>query len=138
MTFDPARPRYTLPFAGTDYDLIGTMELIEAVEFALKRGITQITVDVMNGMPTHELIRVLSAVFTTGGYKLTPAEVGDALWSKVGVGGEDNQLLRIHLYSFLSICLAAPEKREARAKAAGELIGKLPKASPGENTSSSA
>jgi hypothetical protein len=138
MTFDPARPRYTLPFAGADYDLLGTMELIEAVEYSLKRGITQITVDVMNGMPTHELIRVLSAVFTTGGYKLTPAEVGDALWSKVGVGGEDNQLLRIHLYSFLSICLAAPEKREARAKAAGELIGKLPKASPGESSSSSA
>jgi hypothetical protein len=138
MNFDPARPRYTFPFAGTDYDLLGTMELIEAVEFALKRGITQITVDVMNGMPTHELVRVLSAVLTAGGHKTPPAEVADTLWSKVGVGGEENQLLRIHLYSFLSICLAAPEKREARAKAAGELIGKLPKASPGENSSNSA
>ena len=86
MGFEPARPRYTLPFAGKDYDLLGTMELIEAVEFALKRGITQITVDVMNGMPTHELVRVLSAVLTAGGHKISAGRRGGHALEQGGRG----------------------------------------------------
>ena len=138
MSFEPARPRYTLSFAGKDYELLGTMELIESVEFALKRGITQIAVDVMDEMPTGELIRLVSAILTACDHKMGVQEGRALIWDKVGVTGDANLLLRASLYSFLSICLAPPEKREKKAKDAGELLGKLSKASPGPNTSDSA
>jgi len=138
VAFDPARPRYTLPLAGAEYDLLGTMELIEAVEFALQRGVTQVAIDVMGDMPSWELAKLLSATLTTSGHPLTPKAAKDLLWEKVGLAGDANQLLRVHLYSFLTICLAPPEKREAKANDVGELLGKLSKASPGETTSNSA
>jgi hypothetical protein len=138
MSFDPARPRYVLPFAGKDYELLGTMELIEAVEFALKRGILQIAVDVVEAMPTGELAVLLSTILTARGKPLTVAEAKGLLWGSVGLAGDDNRLLRLHLYSFLSICLAPPGKREAKAKTVGEILGELTKASPGSNTSGSA
>lgn len=136
MTFDPARPRYTLPLAGREYDLVGTMELIEAVEYALKRGVTQAAVDAAGEMPSGELAKLLSAVLSASGHPLTPADARALLWEKVGLAGDANQLLRVHLYSFLSVCLAPPEQREAKKAAAGELLGRL--GSPGGTTSSSA
>ena len=138
MAFDPARPRYTLPFAGTDYDLLGTMELIEAVEYALGRGILQVSVDVIEAMPTWELSRLLSAILSCNDTKMSPQEVKTALWGTVGISGDANKFLRVHLYNFLAICLAPPEQREAKAKRAGELLGKLVTASPGATTSPSA
>jgi hypothetical protein len=138
MTFETARPRYTLPFAGKDYELLGTMELIESVEYALKRGIVAIAAEVMNGMQVGDLTRLITAILTANGHKMTAKEAGDLLWNVVGLTGDDNLLFRVHLYSFLSVCLAPPDKREKKAKDAGELVGKLAKASPGSNTSDSA
>ncbi len=138
MTFDPARPRYCLPLAGKDYELLGTMELIEAVEYAAQRGVLQVAIDVIEDMPSSGLARLLSAVLTACGTPLTPRAASDLLWNEVGLAGDANKLLRVHLYSFLSICLAPPEQREATAKKAGEKIGRLGAASPGGTTSNSA
>lgn len=131
MTFDAARPRYTLPLPGREVELIGTMELIEAVEYALKRGAVQVAVEVVEGMTSMELARLLAAILTACGHKMSVTEASGLLWSEIGLSGDSNQILRLHLYSFLSICLAPPEQREAKAKNAGELMGKLQSASPG-------
>jgi hypothetical protein len=136
MAFNPARPTYTLPFAGTDYALTGTMAMVEAVEQALNRGITQIAVGVIHDLPTRELVALISALLTACGHPATSQAVAAGLWDTVGLRGDANQILRVHLYSFLSICLAPPEQREAKARSAGEWIGKL--VSPGPNTSASA
>jgi hypothetical protein len=136
MGFNPARPTYTLPFAGTDYALTGTMAMVEAVEQSLNRGITQIAVGVINDMPARELVALISALLNACGYAVTGRAVADGLWETVGLRGDANQILRVHVYSFLGICLAPPEQREAKAKSVGELIGKL--VSPGPNTSASA
>jgi hypothetical protein len=137
MAFDAARPRYTLPLAGKDYALLGTMDLIEAVESALQKGFVQITLTVMTELSTSELVRLLSAILTASGNNMSVREVSALLWERVGVAGDNNRLLRAHLYCFMSICLAPPEKREEKAKTAGELIGKL-ETSRGSNTSDSA
>jgi len=138
VAFDPARPRYTLPLAGADYDLLGTMELIEAVEYSLGRGVSQVAIHVIEEMPSGELAKLLAAVLTACGHKLSFGEARRLLWDIVGLTGDDNKMLRLHLYSFLAICLAPPEQREKKAKDVGELLGKLPTASPGETTSNSA
>lgn len=138
MAFDPARPRYTLPLAGKDYELLGTFELIEAVENATGMGIVSATVALINDMPTGTLAKLLAAVLNVSGHKTTTTESREILWNHVGITGDDNTRLRLHLYSFLNICLANPDEREAKAKTAGELMGKLKPASRGKNTKSSA
>lgn len=138
MSFDPARPRYTLPLDGKEYELFGTMALIEAVEYALGRGVVQVAVDVMDVMSATDLAKLLSSVLTACDHKMTFAEAKELLWSKIGLRSDDCTLLRMHLYSFLTICLAPPEKRAEKAKNAGELFGKLPEASRGATTRSSA
>ena len=134
MTFDPARPRYTLPFAGETYDLLGTFGLIEAVEHALQRGVAQIAVEVTGPMPAYDLAKLVAAVLSASGSSMKPKEAGDLLWNKVGLVGEENATLRLHLYAFLSICLAPPPEREAKANDMGKLIGSLEAGSPGETT----
>jgi hypothetical protein len=136
--FNPARPRYTLPFAGKDYELLGTFGLIEAVENATKSYVGDVAVKLVNGMPTHEFVRVLHAVLNACEHKLSQTEVGNLLWDKVGISGEANDTLRLHLYSFLIVCLSPPAQREQKAKDMGELLGKLQAASLGETTVASA
>ena len=136
MTFDPARPRYTLPFGGKDYELIGTMGMIEAIEHRLKKGIGAVAVEVAHGMTASDFVKLLSVILGECGYPQAASEAGSILWSKVGISGEGDALLRLHVYSFLSVCLAPPESREAKAKEMGELIGGL--ASHGEATRKSA
>ena len=125
MTYDPARPRYALPFAGKEYELLGTFGLIEAVEHAAKANVGTVAVQLVNGMPNHELAKVLSAALTACGHALTPDEVGAKLFTHVGLTGDDNDALRLHLFAFLSICLAPPHKREKAAADAGELLAGL-------------
>lgn len=136
--FDPARPRYTLPLAGAEYELLGTFALIEAVEYAAKAHVGVVAAQVVNGMPVHELARVLSAVLTACGHKLSTAEAAGLLWDKVGLTGDGVEALRLHLYAFLSVCLAPPAAREGRARDMGELLGRLTAASPGRSTEESA
>jgi hypothetical protein len=138
MAFDPARPRYTLPFAGAEYELLGTIELIEAIEVALQRGASQIAFEVIDVLPSWELAALVSVVLTANGNKVSPKQAKDLLWNQTGLSGDGNKLLRVHLYNFLAISLAPPEQREAKATRAGELLGKLSQASRGESTSSSA
>ncbi|WP_337187597.1 hypothetical protein [Phenylobacterium sp.] len=140
MAFDPAKPRHALPLAGETYELIGSFELIEAVEYAMKEGVGKIAVSVVDGMPSHDLARLLSAIMTASGHKLSQKEAADILWNDVGLSGDENNLLRLHLYSFLKICLSRPADREATAKEMGEMLGELKAlaASPGKTTSDSA
>ena len=140
MGFDPARPRYTLPFAGKDYELLGTFGMIEAVEYAMKEHVGMVAVKLVNGLPAFDLAKVISATLTACDHKMTAKEAGDLLWDKVGLTGDDNETLRLHLYSFLSICLAPPGQREKKAGEMGKMMGKpeSPAASPGSNTGESA
>lgn len=135
MTYDLARPRYTLPLAGKTYELLGTFELIEAVEYALKQGIVVVAVEVVRDMTSTNLAKLLSAILTASDQQMDATAAGDLLWSKVGLVGEGNALLRLHLYAFLSICLSAPPDREAKATEMGELIGNLTTDSLGETIS---
>lgn len=139
MTFEPARPRYTLPFAGKDYELLGTFGLIEAVEYAMKEHVGRVAVRVVNGMSTYDLAKLLAAVLNQCGHKMALKEAGDLIWEHVGASGDDNDLLRMHLYSFLAICLAPPSQREKKAAEVGEVFGKLKAqaASPGNSTGGS-
>jgi len=140
MSFEPARPRYTLPFAGKHYELLGTFGLIEAVEYSMKEHVGRVAIQIVSGMPVHDMAKVIAAILTTCGTKMTAAEAGDLLWDRVGLTGEENETLRLHLYSFLSVCLAPPSQREQKAKEMGELMGKLTEvaASPGPATGASA
>lgn len=139
MTFDPARPRYTLPF-GKDYDLIGTFEMIEAIEWAMKKPVGETLLAVVNGMETFNLAKLIAAMLTANKHEMTAKQAADVIWNEIGITGEDNDKLRLHLYSFLSICLAPPKERESKAKEVGELMGSLnaETASRGENTKKSA
>ena len=123
--YDPARPRYALPFAGREYELLGTFGLIEAVEHAAKANVGTVAVQLVNGMPNHELAKVIAAMLTASGHAMSPDEAGGKLFASVGLSGEANDALRLHLFSFLGICLAPPARREKTAAEAGELMGSL-------------
>jgi hypothetical protein len=127
---ESARPRYTLPFAGRDYDLVGTMEMIEAAEYAVGRSIIKIVVGLIDELSARDLAKLLSAILTANDHKTSAAEVSGLLWNTVGLAGDANTLLRMHLYGFLSICLAPPETRREKATQVGELL----KAFPGGST----
>lgn len=137
--FQTTRPRYALPFAGKDYELLGTFGMIEAVEYAMKEHIGRVAVQIVNGMPAYDLAKVIAALLTGCGHKVTAQEAGDLLWNEVGLSGDANDTLRLHLYAFLSICLAPPGQREKKAQDLGELLGKLnrPEVSPGASTAGS-
>ena len=131
MTYDPVKPRYTLPFDGKDYELLGTFELIEAAEAALQTDILKIGSEVID-MPVGKSARLMAALLTASGHKVTALEIGRTLTEKLGVTSEAYALIKIHLYAAIRIFVAPPADREAVAKEMGELIGKLP-ASPGES-----
>lgn len=140
MDFEPARPRYTLPFAGKDYELLGTFALIEAVEYAMKEHVGRVAVAVVEAMPCHELVKLVATILTACDHKMTTEKAGELLWERVGLTGEANDTLRLGIYSFLSICLAPPGQREEKARTAGELMGRLhgPAVSPGPTGDGSA
>jgi hypothetical protein len=121
-----ARPRYTLPFAGKEYDLVGTMEMIEAAEYAVGRSIIKIVVGLIDELSARDLAKLLSAILTANDHKTSVAEVSGLLWNTVGLAGDANTLLRLHLYGFLSICLAPPETRREKATQVGELLKGFP------------
>jgi hypothetical protein len=140
MGFEPARPRYSLPFAGKDYELLGTFGMIEAVEYAMKEHIGLVAVSVVEAMPSHDLAKLIATILTSCNHKMTAEQAGALLWEHVGMTGEENDKLRLGIYSFLGICLAPPSKREEKTIKAGELMGKLhgPAVSPGPTGDGSA
>ncbi len=136
--FDPARPRHALPFAGADDDLVGTLEVIEAVAAAFREGVTTVAARAVD-MGVTEASKLVSALLTANGYKVTARQVGEAVFD-MGVNSDGFMLLKVNAYAFLRVALEPPELREAAAKKMGELIGRYsaPPASPGGSTRSSA
>lgn len=138
--FDPARPRYTLPFAGEEYDLIGTLEMVESIEWAFKEGILHLTARCVE-MGLSDTAKLLAAMLKASGHKVTPREVAEKLLNAVGVASDEFQLLQAHLYTFLRVLLEPPEARQAMASRLGERMGKwlwqVETASPGKTTSKS-
>lgn len=139
MSYDSARPLYSLPLAGKTYDLVGTFGLIEAVEHALQEGILKITARIID-MSVTETTTLLAAILNASGEKTTPKEMGELLFNEIGIDSEGHATLKIHLYAFLRTILAPPKDREETAKTMGELIGRLGEAtvSRGGTTSASA
>ncbi|QDV34900.1 hypothetical protein [Tautonia plasticadhaerens] len=136
MSYDAARPRYSLELAGKNYELLGTFELIEACEHALGEGIIRIAKRVMD-MGVTDTAKLLAAMLTSSGHKATVKDMGDAILG-LGIDSEEHGMLKIHLFAFLRILLSPPKDREGVAEAMGKLTGKLETASPGETTSDSA
>ena len=135
--FETARPRYALPLAGKVYELMGTFGMIEAVEYAMKDYVGNVALNVMRDMGMADLAKLLSAILTACDHKTTQAEAGQMIWQHVGATGEENDMLRFHLYAFICICIAPPAQREKRAEEMGELLGKFT-ASRGDSTDKSA
>lgn len=136
MTFDPAKPRYTLPFAGKDYELEGTFGLIEAIETAMQDGIVSVMVRAVE-MPVSETAKLIAAALSFSGHKMTAKEVGTAIFDRIGASGEEFAVLRLHLFAMLKIFTAPPTNRQEAGKEMGELLGKWATASRGEITSDS-
>ena len=136
--FDPARPRHTLPFGGTDHDLVGTLEVIEAVEAVFREGISAVTARAVD-MGVTEASKLVSALLTANGHKVTARQVGETIFG-MGVNSDAFMLLKVNAYAFLRVALEPPELREKAAQKMGEWIGRYsaPPASPGESTRNSA
>ena len=139
MTYNPQKPRYTLPFADKDYELEGSFGLIEAVEYALADNIISIAQSSLE-MPVFKISRLLAAVFKQCGFDKKQPDIFETIVNDIGVASEEFAMLRFHIFAFLKICICKPSDREQVAKDMGEMIGKLetPSVSPGENTSNSA
>src|SRR5262249_11867564 len=110
MTYDMARPRYTLPLAGKEHELIGSFELIEAVEDAMKDSILNVMVKAID-MPVSDTAKLLAAILTACGEKASVTEIGGLLWN-MGAATDEFAILRLHLHAFLRICIARPADRE--------------------------
>jgi len=138
MTYDPARPRYTLPFAGKEYELVGSFAVIEAAENALKDNIVNISVRTID-MPASDAAKLCSAVLKACDHDVSTREAAGTIW-EMGAASNDFTILRMHLHAFLRICVSRPSDREEAAKKMGEMIGKWTarSASPGETTGDSA
>lgn len=139
MTYKPQKARYTLPFAGKDYELEGSFDLLETVENAMQEPILRILPRIVH-MQVREIARLISAILQFHKHPMTVREAGDVLTECMGVSSDDYATLCLHLYAFLRICVARPEDREEAAKQMGELLKGMTKNpySPGENTGASA
>lgn len=131
--YTPSKPRHTLTFAGKDYELVGTFEVIEAVESALKDDIVRIASRVMD-LPVTDTARLISAV--TG--SMSPREAGKIISEKYGASGKEYAGLKLSLYAFIRIIVAPPAEREGVAKEMGEQIDRWNQGSPGASTGASA
>lgn len=139
MTYNPQKPRYTLPFAGRDYELEGSFGLIEAAEYALSDNIINIAQSALE-MPVYKIARLLAAVFKQCGIDKKQSDIFETIVNDIGIASREFAVLRFHIFAFLKICICKPSGREQEAKDMGEMIGRLeaPPASPGESTSNSA
>ncbi len=129
MTFDPQKPRYSLPFAGKTYELEGSFGLIEAVEYALKDNILTIATR-CTAMPVHEMAKLLAAIISFCSEKTTASAIGEIIWKEIGAVGDDYTMLCLHVHAFLRITMAKPTERQAVAKDMGELLAKAQSLSP--------
>lgn len=138
MTFEPARPRYTLPVGGKDFDLLGTFEVIEAAENALQKPIQRLTAEILDSSFT-DTSKLLAAVLTACGHKTSRSEAAGMLF-ELGLDSEAYVMVKLHLSAFFQIALSPPEAREQKANEVGEMIRKWKalSASLGENIRSSA
>lgn len=123
MTFDPAKPRYTLPFAGKEYDVDGTFALIEAIEYALKDDIFNVANRVIDRLTVSDTAKIIAAILNLSGEKTTATQAGDAIF-EMGIDSEEFAMLRLHLFALLRVTLTPPKDREQVAKKMGEMIGK--------------
>lgn len=139
MTYDAAKPRYTLKLAGKEYELEGSFGLIEACEYALADNIISIAQSTLE-MPVYKVARLLAAIIKHCGADVKQNDIAEIIVNEIGIASNEFAMLRFHIFAFLKICICKPSDREQGAKDMGEMIGKLeaPSASLGEITSSSA
>jgi hypothetical protein len=138
MTYEPARPRYTLPLAGRDYELVGSFGLIEAVEHAMKENVVGILTKTVS-MPISNFAELLATILTACGEKTTANDIGSIIW-EMGPAANEVTVMRLHIHAFLLICVSPTAIREEVANRQGEMLGgwNADPASPGENTGASA
>ena len=136
--FNPAKPRYTLPLAGKDYELEGTFALIEAAEYALKDNIVSIAMRCVE-MPVSEMVRLLHSILKSCGHEMSKDVIGEIIWNELGTASPEYSMLCLHVHAFIRICNTRPSDREVVKKELGELLGGA-KVEPslGETTSNSA
>jgi len=138
MTYNAAKPRYTLKLAGKEYVLEGSFGLIEAVEYALGDDVISIAESALE-MPVYKVAKLTSAMLKHCGFDVKQSDVAEIIVNEIGIASNEFAILRFHLFAFLKICICKPSEREQVSIAMGEMIGKLtaPTASLGDTTSSS-
>lgn len=139
MTFEPSQARYTLPFAGKDYDVVGTFQLIADIEWELQDNIVSIATHSID-MPIRSMAKVLRVILASVGSNLSEKDIGELLVNKLGVGSDDYTVLALHVHVALRTFIAKPSDRDEVRERLGELMGNLKQAadSLGESTSKSA
>jgi hypothetical protein len=137
--FDPARPRLSVKVAGQEYDLLGTLELVEAAELAMKDGIVQIAGRLVE-MGVTDVSTLLAAMLRSCGHQVSTKEIGRFILDDLGAGSEEFVFMKMQLFGFLRVLLEPPSGREKVAKQMGEMLGEWTgqPASPGLNISNSA
>lgn len=140
MDYEPAKPHYTLTLAGKEYELEGSFELIEACENALKKHISAIGNQCLEGLPATDMCKLLYAVLNTCGHRVSMKDLREILWDKVGLDSPEYAAVGLHVFAFIRIVVARPADREETAKTMGEFLAgmKTRISSPGENTANSA
>lgn len=136
MSYEPARPKYDFPFDGKVFSLLGTMEVVEAVETAFKESVIQVTIRTMD-MGLIDASRLLSVILSANGHTEIAKKAKQVIYN-AGLFSGSFTALKMHLYAFLNITLQPPELREGVAKKMGEITGGLASASHGDSTTSSA
>lgn len=137
MAYEPSRPVYSIPLGGKEYEVEGTFECIETVERAFKESFSVLMIQVVDGFPISDMAKLLHAILSSNGQKLTREEVGRELLN-LGVVSPAYTALALHVYGFMKLCLSPPSDREQVRKDVGEMIGKALKPSPGETSSNTA
>ena len=122
-----ATPRYDFEFDGLTYTLIGTFGLIEKIEYAMKESIVSVAMRVTD-MQVSEIAKLLSIVISSTGVQKSSADIGDVLWNKIGITGEQYTIVCLNLYAFLRITIAKPSDRAEVKQVMGELLAKWNKA----------
>lgn len=138
MTYNAAKPRYTLKLAEKEYALEGSFGLIEAVEYAMGGDVISIAESALE-MPVYKVARLVSVMLNHCGFDVKQAAISEIIVNEIGVATSEFTILRFNLFAFLKICICKPSEREQASITMGEMIGKLtaPKASLGDTTSSS-
>jgi len=134
-------PEGEIHIGAKTYRLKGSFTLVRDIEHAMDRDIVAVYTRLI-AMRTSDLVKLIAVAINGSGYEVEEQEIGEAIFSEIGLNGRAMNVLRAELVAWLGVVIAPPDEREKKSKEMAARLDAMRQAaknpdSPGETTSDS-